>query len=143
VYAAGDCVVTHHLLGKTWLPLGTTAGSHRGAERARHRHLPRVRQALDRRLVRAADVVVTMGCGDACPVFPGKRYLDWTLDDPAGNTVDDVRPIRAEIDRRVRGLRGTLGGELAGSHRLPADGWERFSQRSLSVGNRTKGSLLV
>jgi len=45
-----------------------------------------------------------MGCGDACPVFPGKRYLDWTLDDPDGKTVDDVRPIRDEIERLVRGL---------------------------------------
>ena len=53
---------------------------------------------------RAADVVVTMGCGDACPVFPGKRYLDWQLDDPAGQGIDDVRPIRDEIDRRVRAL---------------------------------------
>ena len=55
-------------------------------------------------IVRAADVVVTMGCGDACPAFPGKRYLDWTLDDPDGKTVDDVRPIRDEIERLVRGL---------------------------------------
>jgi protein-tyrosine-phosphatase len=55
-------------------------------------------------VVRAADVVITMGCGDACPVFPGKRYLDWTLDDPAGLTAADVRPIRDEIERRVRGL---------------------------------------
>ncbi|WP_405577163.1 arsenate reductase ArsC [Streptomyces sp. NBC_01092] len=60
-------------------------------------------------IVRAADVVVTMGCGDACPVFPGKRYLDWTLDDPAGKNVDDVRPIRDEIERRVRGLLDDLG----------------------------------
>ncbi|MFD4196917.1 arsenate reductase ArsC [Amycolatopsis thermoflava] len=54
--------------------------------------------------VRAADVVITMGCGDACPVFPGKRYLDWQLEDPAGKGVDAVRPIRDEIDRRVRAL---------------------------------------
>ncbi|SFA92569.1 Protein-tyrosine-phosphatase [Amycolatopsis marina] len=54
--------------------------------------------------VQAADVVITMGCGDACPVFPGKRYLDWQLDDPAGQGVDAVRPIRDEIDRRVRAL---------------------------------------
>ena len=52
--------------------------------------------------VRAADVVVTMGCGDACPVFPGKRYLDWQLDDPAGQDAAAVRPIRDDIDRRVR-----------------------------------------
>jgi arsenate reductase (thioredoxin) len=51
-----------------------------------------------------ADVVVLMGCGDACPVYPGKRYLDWDLPDPAGKTVEQVRPIRDEIDRRVRQL---------------------------------------
>jgi len=58
--------------------------------------------------VRGADVVVTMGCGDACPVYPGKRYLDWDLTDPAGRTVEEVRPIRDEIDRRVRGLLAEL-----------------------------------
>jgi protein-tyrosine-phosphatase len=52
-------------------------------------------------IVRAADVVITMGCGDACPVFPGKRYEEWTLDDPAGLDLADVRPIRDEIERRV------------------------------------------
>jgi protein-tyrosine-phosphatase len=60
-------------------------------------------------IVRAADVVITMGCGDACPVFPGKRYLDWTLDDPAGKGVEDVRPVRDEIERRVRALLDELG----------------------------------
>ncbi|MFD1930881.1 MULTISPECIES: arsenate reductase ArsC [Nonomuraea] len=55
-------------------------------------------------IVRAADVVITMGCGDACPVYPGKRYEDWELDDPAGRSVEDVRPIRDEIERRVRRL---------------------------------------
>ncbi|PXY21242.1 arsenate reductase ArsC [Prauserella muralis] len=54
--------------------------------------------------VEAADVVITMGCGDTCPVFPGKRYLDWQLDDPAGRSVEHVRPIRDDIDRRVRAL---------------------------------------
>jgi arsenate reductase len=54
--------------------------------------------------VRAADVVVTMGCGDACPVFPGKRYEDWELADPAGLDIAEVRPIRDEIRRRVEGL---------------------------------------
>ncbi|WP_020671310.1 arsenate reductase ArsC [Amycolatopsis nigrescens] len=58
--------------------------------------------------VQAADVVITMGCGDACPVFPGKRYLDWKLDDPAGKSVDAVRPIRDDIDRRVRALLAEL-----------------------------------
>ncbi len=61
--------------------------------------------------VRRADVVVTMGCGDACPVYPGKRYEDWQLDDPAGLDADEVRPIRDEIDRRVRALvTSVLGG---------------------------------
>jgi len=55
-------------------------------------------------IVRAADVVITMGCGGACPVYPGRRYLDWTLDDPAGLDVAAVRPIRDEIERRVRAL---------------------------------------
>jgi protein-tyrosine-phosphatase len=54
--------------------------------------------------VRAADVVITMGCGDACPVFPGKRYEDWELDDPAGQRLETVRRIRDEIDRRVQTL---------------------------------------
>jgi arsenate reductase (thioredoxin) len=54
--------------------------------------------------VEAADVVITIGCGDACPVYPGKRHLDWELPDPAGKGVDAVRPIRDDIDRRVRGL---------------------------------------
>jgi arsenate reductase len=52
----------------------------------------------------AADVIITMGCGDACPVFPGKRYEDWKLDDPAGKDIGDVRPIRDEIRRRVEVL---------------------------------------
>jgi protein-tyrosine-phosphatase len=54
--------------------------------------------------VRAADVVITMGCGDACPIYPGKRYLDWDLPDPAGKPVEEVRVIRDEIDRRVNEL---------------------------------------
>jgi arsenate reductase len=54
--------------------------------------------------VQASDVVITMGCGDTCPVFPGKRYLDWTLDDPAGQGVEAVRPIRDEIRKRIEGL---------------------------------------
>ena len=59
-------------------------------------------------IVRAADVVVTMGCGDACPVFPGKRYVDWELDDPSGKTVEEVRPIRDDIEQRVRSLLAEL-----------------------------------
>jgi len=58
--------------------------------------------------VRAADVVITMGCGDACPIFSGKRYEDWTLDDPAGQDVATVRRIRDEIDTRVKALSAEL-----------------------------------
>ena len=60
--------------------------------------------------VRASDVVITMGCGDACPIYPGKRYEDWDLDDPAGKSVEAVRPIRDEIDRRTRALLAELLG---------------------------------
>jgi len=59
-------------------------------------------------LAREADVVVTMGCGDTCPVYPGKRYLDWELEDPAGKPLEVVRPIVDEIDRRIRGLLAEL-----------------------------------
>lgn len=62
-------------------------------------------------IIKAADVVVTMGCGDACPIFPGKRYVDWELDDPAGKSVAEVRPIRDDLERRVRGLLTELGVE--------------------------------
>jgi arsenate reductase (thioredoxin) len=64
-------------------------------------------------IIRAADVIVTMGCGDACPVYPGKRYLDWELDDPSGRPVEEVRPIRDDIELRVRGLLSQLGVETA------------------------------
>jgi protein-tyrosine-phosphatase len=66
-------------------------------------------QLLTRELAEQADVVVTMGCGDACPYIPGKRYLDWDLPDPKGRPLDEVRATRDEIGRRV----GTLIGELA------------------------------
>ena len=59
-------------------------------------------------MVRAADVIVTMGCGDACPIFPGKRYEDWTVDDPADLDLADVRVIRDDIERRVRTLIGEI-----------------------------------
>jgi arsenate reductase (thioredoxin) len=62
----------------------------------------------DQATVEAADVIVSMGCGDACPVLPGKRYEDWELEDPAGKGVDAVRPIRDDIERRVRGLLAEL-----------------------------------
>ena len=65
------------------------------------RELPK---PLAEEAVRAADVVITMGCGDACPVYPGKRYEDWELEDPAGKELAEVRAIRDEIERRVRAL---------------------------------------
>jgi protein-tyrosine-phosphatase len=58
--------------------------------------------------VRAADVVITMGCGDACPIYPGKRYEDWELEDPAGKDIETVRRIRDEIDARVKALLAEL-----------------------------------
>ena len=59
--------------------------------------------------VQASDVVITMGCGDTCPIYPGKRYEDWELDDPAGQGIDSVRPIRDEVKRRVTELIRSLG----------------------------------
>ena len=70
-----------------------------------------VPKLLDRDSVEAADVVVTMGCGDACPIFPGKRYEDWELEDPAGRDLEAVRAIRDEIAERVRALLRSLGVE--------------------------------
>jgi arsenate reductase (thioredoxin) len=64
----------------------------------------RVPQALTTELAEQADVVVTMGCGDECPYIPGKRYLDWDLEDPKGRPVEEVRALRDDIDRRVRAL---------------------------------------
>jgi protein-tyrosine-phosphatase len=64
-------------------------------------------------VVEAADVVVTMGCGDTCPVLPGRRYEEWILPDPAGQTVEAVRPVRDEIERRVRALLGELGVDVS------------------------------
>ena len=64
----------------------------------------RTPRGLDRADVEWADVVVTMGCGDACPYIPGKRYVDWELPDPAGKPIDEVRAIRDEIERRVQDL---------------------------------------
>jgi arsenate reductase len=69
---------------------------------------------LDESMVKASDVVITMGCGDECPFYPGKRYLDWNLPDPAGKGVDAVRGIRDEIDCRVKALLAELGVTKAG-----------------------------
>ena len=68
----------------------------------------RVPKLLTNDMALEADVVVTMGCGDTCPYYPGKRYLDWELDDPKGKSIDEVRPIRDEIERRVRALAAEL-----------------------------------
>lgn len=69
---------------------------------------------LDDRMVQISDIVITMGCGDACPVFPGKRYEDWELEDPAGKDLGAVRRIRGEIEARVRDLVASLVPEGAG-----------------------------
>lgn len=68
-------------------------------------------QRWDDEVLNAADVVVTMGCGDTCPVLPGKQYRDWELTDPAGKGIETVRPIRDEIEQRVRDLLADLGVE--------------------------------
>nr|WP_274636034.1 arsenate reductase ArsC [Microbacterium bovistercoris] len=67
-------------------------------------------KVLTTEAVQASDVVITMGCGDACPFFPGKRYEDWTLDDPAGQGIEAVRPIRDEIKARIQALAAELLG---------------------------------
>ena len=67
-------------------------------------------RTLTEEMGRLADVIVTMGCGDACPVYAGKRYLDWELTDPAGKSLDEVRPIRDDIERRVTALLDELLG---------------------------------
>ena len=84
-------------------PMAVQAMAEEGIDIAAAR--PRV---LDPDDVRASDVVVTMGCGDACPYFPGTRYEDWQLDDPAGRPIEEVRPIRDEIRRRVEALVRTI-----------------------------------
>jgi arsenate reductase (thioredoxin) len=70
-------------------------------------------------MAESADVVVTMGCGDACPVYPGKRYIDWELPDPARKSIDEVRPICDEIERRVRALVVELLGKVDGEPPAP------------------------
>jgi arsenate reductase len=80
---------------------------------------PKILQA---EAVRSSDVVITMGCGDACPVFPGIRYEDWELEDPAGRPVEEVRRIRDEIDGRVRQLVEELVGQAESTDRSEASG---------------------
>jgi arsenate reductase (thioredoxin) len=77
---------------------------------------------LEEEVVRDAHVVITMGCGDACPVFPGIRYEDWELTDPAGKSLDEVREIRDEIDRRVLALLDELTGQAESAERSEASG---------------------
>jgi len=72
----------------------------------------RTPRKLSRELAEQADVVVTMGCGDECPYIPGKRYIDWNLEDPAGRPIDDVRATRDDIARRVKDLASELDQEL-------------------------------
>jgi arsenate reductase len=85
-------------------PVAVVAMAEVGIDIAREYPKPWTDEAL-----KAADVVVTMGCGDACPFYPGKRYEDWALEDPHGQGIDAVRPIRDEIERRVRTLLAELG----------------------------------
>jgi arsenate reductase len=80
-------------------PVAVQAMAERGLDISRE-----VPKLLVNSAVREADVVITMGCGDACPFYPGKRYEDWELDDPAGKDLEEVRPIRDEIEARVRRL---------------------------------------
>jgi len=113
---AGRVLLEHHGAGKI---IVRSAGSAPGdainpaiAQILRERGLDPSREfpkPLTAEAARTADVIVTMGCGDACPVFPGKRYLDWELPDPAGLDVEQVRPIVDEIEMRVRALLEELG----------------------------------
>jgi arsenate reductase (thioredoxin) len=95
-------------------PMAVQAMAEEGIDIAGAR--PRV---LDPDDVRASDVVVTMGCGDACPYFPGTRYEDWQLDDPAGRPIEEVRPIRDEIRRRVEALVAELLPASSGAGGVP------------------------
>jgi arsenate reductase len=85
--------------GETLNPAVVEAMAERGIDISGERP-----KRLTDEMARGSDVIVTMGCGDACPVYPGKRYVDWELPDPAGKPLDEVRPIRDEIERRVKGL---------------------------------------
>jgi arsenate reductase len=99
-------------------PVAVQAMSEKGIDLSRE-----VPKLLADNAVRVADVVITMGCGDACPLYPGKRYEDWELDDPAGQNLELVRPIRDEIETRVRKLVAEL---LPASYDPAADQlWQR------------------
>ncbi len=104
--AANDQVVIHSAgsdPGESVNPAVVAAMAERGIDISSEQP-----KRLTDAMAREADVIVTMGCGDACPVYPGKRYVDWELPDPAGKSVDEVRPIRDEIDRRVKALADEL-----------------------------------
>lgn len=106
-HLGGDQVVIHSAgsaPGETLNPAVVSAMAEMGLDITHERP----RQVTDQ-MAREADVVVTMGCGDACPYYPGKRYDDWELTDPAGQSLEVVREVRDEIDRRVRELLRSLG----------------------------------
>jgi arsenate reductase len=86
-------------------------------------------------IVRAADVIVTMGCGDACPFYPGKRYIDWELVDPAGKPIEEVRPIRDDLEQRVRGLLAELGVEPRSGAQGRPYGERRDARQGLRSGS--------
>jgi protein-tyrosine-phosphatase len=99
---AGDRVVVHSAgsaPGETLNPAVVAAMAEWGIDISAERP-----KRLTEAMARNADVIVTMGCGDACPVYPGKHYVDWELPDPAGKPVEEVRPLRDEIDARVKSL---------------------------------------
>jgi protein-tyrosine-phosphatase len=99
---AGDRVVVHSAgsaPGETLNPAVVAAMAEWGIDISAERP-----KRLTEAMARNADVIVTMGCGDACPVYPGKHYVDWELPDPAGKPVEEVRPIRDEIDGHVKSL---------------------------------------
>jgi arsenate reductase (thioredoxin) len=108
---AGDRVVVHSAgsaPGETLNPAVVSAMAEWGIDISAERP-----KRLTDEMAQAADVIVTMGCGDSCPVYPGKRYLDWELPDPAGRPLEEVRPIRDEIGQRVKALVGELLGPSA------------------------------
>lgn len=99
---AGDSIVVHSAgsaPGETLNPAVVEAMAELGIDISAERP-----KKLTDEMAGEADVIVTMGCGDSCPVYPGKRYLDWELPDPKGRSVEEVRPIRDEIDAKVRAL---------------------------------------
>lgn len=106
---AGDTIVIHSagsMPGETLNPAVVAAMAELGIDISAERP-----KKLTDEMAHEADVIVTMGCGDSCPVYAGKRYVDWELPDPAGRSVEEVRPIRDEIDARVKALVSELAHE--------------------------------